>query len=136
MNSYKEHLLRYQFPAVVWALLIFILSSIPASKLPKISIVGFDKIVHGSLFFILGVLVHRALEPRVQTDRFDWRRVIISVGVVIIYGASDELHQAWVPGRRVDILDLTADSVGGILSAIFVYFDEIRRRRKLSSSSS
>lgn len=36
----------------------------------------------------------------------------------LLYGLTDEYHQSLVPGREADVLDLLADTVGGLLGAI------------------
>jgi VanZ family protein len=35
--------------------------------------------------------------------------------LVIVYGASDEFHQYFVPGRQADVFDLMADSLGAVV---------------------
>ena len=121
MNEQVKHFFRYQFPAIAWAVIIYLISSVPGSKIPKFAHLINDKIIHASIFFIFGLLVYRSLEPRVKPETFNWTRLFISIGAVIIYGLSDEFHQGFVPGRTEDILDATADSVGGICSGIVVY---------------
>jgi VanZ family protein len=39
--------------------------------------------------------------------------------IAVLYGASDEIHQYFVPGRVCDIFDLVADSIGGFIGAFF-----------------
>jgi VanZ family protein len=72
---------------------------------------------------ILGILVYRAIAPKVRPMVFAGYRLLASIGVVVLYGAIDELHQGLVPGRTVDILDLAADATGGVLAAacLFLY---------------
>ena len=123
-----RHAVRYQLPAVLWAIVIFVASSIPATKLPRFSMMFNDKLVHAAIFFIFGLLVYRALTSRSAPDRFDWTRLFISVSAVIIYGLSDEIHQGFVPGRTVDVLDAMADAAGGLLAAGVIYFN-LRRKR-------
>ena len=113
--------LRYRLPAILWALLIFVASSIPATKLPKFIVFGHDKLIHLAVFFIFGVFVYRSLEPRAKPPVLDWRRVAWAVGLVVSYGIIDELHQGLVPGRTVDVVDACADAAGGLLSAAAVY---------------
>ena len=36
--------------------------------------------------------------------------------MAIAYGASDEWHQSFVPGRHADVWDLAADGVGAALA--------------------
>ena len=128
MNHPIKHFFRYQFPAMLWAIVIYILSSIPASKLPKFTHLINDKVIHISIFFVLGLLIYRALEPRTKHNILDWKRLLISVVAVIVYGMSDELHQGAVPGRTVDILDASADALGGLLSALAIYIN-VRRKQ-------
>jgi VanZ family protein len=40
--------------------------------------------------------------------------------LVMGYGGLDEYHQSFVPGRTPVILDLAADTGGGLLSALLV----------------
>jgi VanZ family protein len=35
-----------------------------------------------------------------------------------LYGASDEWHQSFVPGRMVEVADWLADSIGGVIGAV------------------
>mgnify|MGYP003341335309 CR=1 FL=1 len=123
--SWLGSFLRYQFPAVAWGAVIFAASSVPSTKIPSLLLESYDKLIHGGIFFILGILVYRAIRPlgasSTEPLHFNVGRMIVSVGIVILYGATDEVHQAWVPGRSVDILDLTADAVGGLLAALVLY---------------
>jgi VanZ family protein len=131
LNNYFAHFIRYQFPAVLWALLIFWASSIPATKLPTLAHFINDKVIHIIFFFVLGLLVYRALEPRKKPERFNWKRLLISIAAVVLYGVFDEFHQSFVPGRTVDVLDATADAIGGILSALVLYIATKRKESKL-----
>ena len=135
MSTRVRHFILYQFPAVLWAAIIFIASSMPASKLPKIAFLVSDKIVHGAVFFVFGLLVYRALEPKIRVDTIDWRRLLLSISAVVIYGIIDEYHQSFVPGRTVDVLDASADSVGGVLSGIVIYLMNWWRRMRMEMRS-
>ena len=128
MSIQLKHFLRYQFPAIGWALLIFIGSSIPAKYIPTHKIFTYDKLIHLTLFLIFGVLVYRAVRPTREGELFRWVRVFFSISVVILYGVLDEIHQGSVPGRTLDIWDAAADSLGGILAAIIVYINHRRAR--------
>lgn len=128
MSIQLKHFLKYQFPAIGWALLIFIGSSIPAKYIPTHKIFTYDKLIHLTLFLIFGVLVYRAVRPTREGELFRWVRVFFSMSVVILYGVLDEIHQGSVPGRTLDIWDAAADSLGGILAAIIVYINHRRAR--------
>ena len=128
MSIQLKHFLKYQFPAIGWALLIFIGSSIPAKYIPTHKIFTYDKLIHITLFLIFGILVYRAVIPTRERDSFRWVRVFFSISLVILYGVLDEMHQGSVPGRTVDIWDAAADTVGGILAAMIVYINHRRAR--------
>ncbi|MBI5476332.1 MAG: VanZ family protein [Ignavibacteriales bacterium] len=128
MSKHLKHFLRYQFPAIGWALLIFIGSSIPSQYFPNQKIFTYDKVIHVILFFVFGVLVYRGLASRTFQSKVDYLRLLISILIVVGYGILDELHQGTVRGRSVDFYDGVADMVGGIIAAIVVIL--ISRRSK------
>ena len=102
-------------PAVAWAGTIFLLSS--RSRVPGPELPGFDKVAHFGAYAVLAWLLAFAAERS---------RLPLAVAVVLglLYGASDEIHQMFVPGRSPDVLDWFADAAG-IAAATFVY---VRRR--------
>ena len=97
-------------PVLVAMAAIFIVSSQPDVPVP--TAVG-DKPLHALAYAGLGFLVCRAvsggLPPRV-TVRVAVATFLITVG----YGATDEVHQMYVPGRSAEIRDLIADGVGAM----------------------
>ena len=131
MSPNVRHFIRFQLPAIVWAFVIFLLSSIPATRLPRFAHLFNDKFVHASIFFVLGLFIYLALEPKIRPASFDWRRLIIATSAVILYGVSDEFHQGFVPGRTVDVFDAAADSLGGFLSALVILAREGWKKRSL-----
>lgn len=92
-----------------WAALLFGLSSLPAGATPTapISFPGDDKVVHAALYAVLGGLLRVALG-----------RAGPAVAFAAAFGVTDELHQAFVPGRDADALDWLADVVGALLGAV------------------
>ena len=89
-------------PVVVWAGLIFALSSVPDLGT---GLGGWDlllrKIAHAAEFAVLGALLARAL-------RSAWPAFALGA----LYAVSDEVHQAFVPGRQGSVLDVAIDVVG------------------------
>jgi VanZ family protein len=89
-------------PVVLWAALIFTLSSIPDLST---GLGGWDlvlrKAAHAAEFAVLGFLLVRALG-----------RELAALAAGIAYAASDELHQTFVPGRQGTVLDVLVDAVG------------------------
>jgi len=111
-------------PAVLYAALIFALSSLsrPQDLVPP-ALLSYDKLLHLAEYAVLGLLVARALGAggRPPARAFAGALLLAS-----LYGASDELHQAFVPGRTADVLDWAADSAGAALGAGAIAF--LRRR--------
>ncbi len=91
--------------------LIFVLTTIPGNSLPK-EIHLSDKVEHMLAYFGLAVLVYLALHFKKKSG---FKEIAATTFfIVIFYGAFDELHQAFVPFRDADFLDLLADVFGGI----------------------
>jgi VanZ family protein len=65
----------------------------------------------------LAVLVCRAVAGSVAA-RMTARAAAATLLITTAYGASDELHQMFVPGRSPELYDLFADAVGGALGLI------------------
>jgi|WetSurMetagenome_2_1015567.scaffolds.fasta_scaffold191260_2 VanZ family protein len=122
---------RQQFPALAWAAVIFLLSSIPANKLPDMKIFSIDKFAHIFVFFVLGLLVYRGLRRPSEPAGFSLPRMGLAFALVMAYGILDELHQGLVPGRSLDVYDALADAAGGLLAGLtlFFYFRRLRRKR-------
>ena len=74
----------------------------------------FDKLAHLTAFGVLAAftdIAWRHTHPKLPLVR---RLVVIFVGVAV-FGASDEIHQYFVPGRSCDLFDWMADMTGGAL---------------------
>ena len=104
---------RFWLPPLLWAALIFVLSSIPDLAPPEaIQFRFWDKLAHASVYAILGALIARAWTG---TNRH--YALIASMMIGTLYGASDELHQFFVPGRFSQISDIVADAAGSSIGA-------------------
>ena len=125
--------IRYQAPPFIWAGLIFLSSSIPASAYPEVSIAGLDKVVHLAIYGVLCFLTYNAIRHQTRFPRFSRHAFTVSVLLTVCFGAVDELHQLLVPGRSADVFDLMADFVGSVL---FVLAGSSSSTRTSSSTSS
>ena len=120
--------LVYQAPAIVLALVIFILSSIPDLPSPKLEIKFHDKIAHFFIYAILGLLISRAFLNQHRFPRWRKSHTLIALILGVLYGISDEYHQLYVPGRSADVLDVVADSLGVIAGVIIFRFKTTSQR--------
>jgi len=105
---------------LLYAVLIFILSSRPDLPDMDFFIEINDKVAHIILYTPLGFLLRRALSLHKNMTAFQTAVLTLIIGV--LYGISDELHQAFVPGRYADAADVLADAVGVLFGSTAFYF--------------
>jgi len=103
-------------PVLVWAAVLFAASSVPGDQVPAVGFDGADKVAHVVLYAVLGVLLVRAFRSTSGGSRA--KLVGVVTLATALYGASDELHQSFVPGRSPDVFDVLADTIGGVLGAL------------------
>jgi VanZ family protein len=123
--------LRYQLPAILWALVIFVVSSIPQHSIPAFAIFSQDKLLHLLVYFILTGLVYIALLHQTRFPALSRRPLAWAVIVAAVYGITDEFHQSFT-GRSADLLDVLADVAGAALMALVVVL--VRRLRRTRAS--
>jgi VanZ family protein len=110
---------RWAYPVAV-ATLVVIASSRSAVE-SGIRIEHFDKVVHFSVYGLLGTLVLRALGG----SRWGWAIVAVS-----LFGVSDEIHQYFTPGRSMEFGDWVADTLGATV-AVMAYRNWAWYRQRL-----
>jgi VanZ family protein len=124
---------RAWWPVLAWAAFIFVLSSIPGTKLPEVKTPHADKIVHAAVYLVLGALCLRAIR---RTSRLTGARAVaVATLLAALYGISDELHQIFTPFRTADWHDAAADTAGGLAGALAAVTIRSRRtsRRNVST---
>jgi VanZ family protein len=121
-------LLWLWLPVALDAALIFYLSSIP--RLPSPPGPFSDKHFHFASFALLTTLLVRALASARIRD-VTGRIALVAIGLATLYGATDEVHQIFVPGRTAAFDDLAADALGAVTAAgLLLAWAIIRRRRR------
>lgn len=73
-----------------------------------------DKLVHAAVFGLLAALWYWA---RRGSDGAG-RAASTATALAVLWGALDEAHQSFVPGRTADLFDLLADAAGAVLAAL------------------
>ena len=110
---------RYWLPVLLWASLIFYVSSIPGEDMPGL-LSGQDIILHILEFLVLSLLLSYAIKKSKFKNFEKNKAIILVILFCIIYAASDELHQFFVPGRICSVSDFIADSIGVVIGG-FLY---------------
>lgn len=108
--------LFYWLPVVLYAVLVFIHSSGP-SPLQVDLFSWADKPAHFFVYSILGILLLRAMGATL-VNTSQGIVILCSILLVALYGATDELHQYFVPERSADIYDFLADTTGAAAGII------------------
>ena len=100
-------------PVFLWAGVIFALSSIQQITVAEFFIWDFaaKKVAHLTEYAVLYALFLRATEK-------NW---ILSFVMTMVYAASDEIHQSYVPGRTAAVYDLAFDFSGASISAYIIW---------------
>ena len=105
-------------PVLLVMAVIFLASSISdLSTLPgDVS----DKTGHFAGYAVLALTVLRAM-ARARWAGVTARSAVLSWVVCLAYGASDEFHQRFVPGRTPALDDLGADAAGAATAILIVW---------------
>lgn len=113
--------LRYQAPFLLACVSIFALSSFSfATEVPLPA--WYDKVLHAIVFGILAVLAYRAFLHQSSVRALAAHPAAMAIIFATIYGALDEYHQSFVPGRTMDAWDVAADVLGAIVATMIIKY--------------
>lgn len=128
-NSFLIRLYKYfgshtisliYIPLIVYWITLFILTTIPADNVPQL-FENQDKYEHFIAYCGLAILLSLALYFQKRSILISSKAFLFALLFILAYGAVDELHQLFVPGRYCDFYDWLADSSGGILGIGIVF---------------
>lgn len=72
-------------------------------------------LAHLALYAGLSLLLFWALSaPNGAPQAPVWARAAVAFALTVLYGVSDELHQAFVPGRAATEADIVVDAAGAV----------------------
>jgi VanZ family protein len=85
---------------------------------------------HFATYALLAFLWYRALGyvPALSVPARG-SRLLLAFLLAVLYGASDEFHQSFVPGRNANLLDLAVDAAGGVVALGVIWRNKARTRR-------
>lgn len=109
-----------------WSSLIFVLSSLTSSeiqdtssllaRLPFVHILLHPVFVHMVLYALLAALAYSLVASLLPARKLSTLHVwLVTLAFCVAYGAGDELHQSFVPGRDMSLLDLGVDAAGALV---------------------
>jgi VanZ family protein len=107
---------KFWLPVLICMLFIFCVSSLPGKDIPALFPFQ-DILFHGSIYAVLGLFFSRALKnTRAKLSLSGL--VIATVIFGFLYGASDEFHQLFIPGRSCSGFDLLVDTCGSLIGSL------------------
>jgi len=115
--------IRSFWKSILWATIIFLLSSIPGKNLDKANIFDLlyiDKLVHMFLYFILTILLIPGFKKFINflSERSS---LLYSLVISVFYGMIIEIFQLYVfHDRGAEFMDIVANLAGSLI-AIFYY---------------
>lgn len=138
----RLHTLLWWTPAIVWAGVIFYMSTrtfgaafsnhllgefLAALHLEVsnhtfgLLATGFRKLGHLTEYAIFAIFLYHALG---DDHRSLWnpRKALACILLAGLYSLTDEFHQRFVPGRGPSIVDCGIDTIGATLGMVIVYF--------------
>jgi VanZ family protein len=116
-------ILKYYWPAILWALFIFTLCTIHLGTITQSPMFfpGFDKLVHCGFFFVFVIFYSQGLIRKHKLIRFPYKYVILILLTAIFYGYAIEVLQKYVfTWRDFEWNDVFADSVGAFMGMFSV----------------
>lgn len=107
--------LRHGWRGWLWPALLAtaITAASGQSQVAAPDLINADKLVHFLVFGLLATLVVR--------NGFAPRHAWVAVAAVSAFGAADEWHQSFTPGRAAEVADWVADTLGAAVAvALYV----------------
>jgi VanZ family protein len=115
-----KKLLLYWSPVFLWCLAIFLVSNRTVPKSSEFFWQDFviKKLAHVFEYAVLSTFIYRAL---INSGVGKRNAGIWAVVLTVLYGASDEFHQSFTPGRQARIRDVLIDGFGGGLAVYLIW---------------
>jgi len=111
---------KFWAPAILYMLLIVILSSMSYPPVPQTGWYDIDKLYHVIEYCALGFLMLWAF----MNAPWKWlsnHAILLAILWTSFFGATDEIHQYFVPGRYASVFDWVCDTIGAIVGVFAMY---------------
>jgi VanZ family protein len=117
LERHKKKLIY--IPLIIYWLILLVATSLPGKDVPDLHVS--DKLEHFSGYAILTIYLTFTLLLQNKFKFIRHNAYPLTILLVALYGALDELHQIFIPGRSCDILDWTADVSAACFGVLIVF---------------
>ena len=114
-----EHFSAPQSSRILGPLLQWLFPDIAPEQVSSIQF-ALRKFGHWLEYFILAALLYRALVDE-SRGKHSVRPAARTMAFVLVWAATDEFHQSWVPSRTASIVDVMIDGFGGLFGTFWMY---------------
>lgn len=126
--------LKYHLPVVFVCIGIFVQSSFPSDAYPTIDFELIDKIVHFCIYLVLFLAFYYSFINQTKFLLFYKYSLLSAFIFTSLYGASDEFHQFFVPGRNCEFNDWVANVIGALFGiAIILIYEKFFKNKNNNS---
>lgn len=110
-------------PPVVWAGVIFLLSSQQSLPGFEVSVLDFlfKKTAHMFVYAVLYLLLFRGVDLVTDSKSDPRIKLFLPIVLVLCYAVSDEIHQSFIPNRYATLRDVGYDILGSSLVILKKY---------------
>ena len=109
---------KFLFLAITWTVFVVVASLVSFNSVPKVKVIGSDKLVHFLFYLIFVVfwgLVKRQSYFKIKYD-------LLIVAFAILYGIIIEILQGVLTKtRQADFYDVVANSLGAIVGCVVLF---------------
>jgi VanZ family protein len=114
-----KNFLKYNWPSILWAAFILVICMMPGRHIPRITIPHFDKVVHTSIYLILGVLTYYGWTMQSGIAGLHQNTLIKIIILLSLYGFTIEIMQETLTAdRHFELLDEMANATGSVIGAL------------------
>lgn len=116
----KNKIFLVYVPLIIYWIVLLVATSLPAENLPRIE--TNDKFMHFAAYFVLAVMLNISLKFQNKYKKLKESPALWAIIIGLTYGAFDEIHQYFIPGRFCEFLDWIANAIGVLTGVIVVHF--------------
>ena len=103
-------------------LVIFTESSFPREFYPEIDIWNAAKILHVLIYGFLAMVCYISITHQAKILTFRNSPLIWTLILCCFYGATDEYHQTYTPGRTGLVTDVLIDTFGALIMILIIKY--------------